>query len=142
MIRPFTDSDLGRVMQLWLETNRKAHSFIPSAYWTDHYEPVKAMLPQAALFVCENDATGCIEGFIGLMGNEVAGLFVADGAQSKGVGKRLLDHAKHTKDSLRLHVYQKNTRAAAFYLREQFVVQAETVDTATGEAEFIMAWRR
>ena len=29
MIKDFNDKDIGRVMELWLQTNLEAHNFIP-----------------------------------------------------------------------------------------------------------------
>lgn len=37
MIRTFSENDLFAVMQIWLDTNIKAHSFILKDYWTDNY---------------------------------------------------------------------------------------------------------
>ena len=36
--------------------------------------------------------------------------------------------------------YQKNVRAVRFYLRENFLIQAEEIDEDTGEKEYIMRW--
>ena len=100
------------------------------------------MLPQAELYVHEDKDTRQIDGFIGLTGNHIEGIFVAKAARSKGVGKALLDHAKLLKPSLTLNVYQKNERALAFYRREQFAVQSEGIDEDTNEAEIQMLWTR
>ena len=62
--------------------------------------------------------------------------------QSKGIGKQLLNYAKEIKSSLRLNVYQKNTRAITFYQREQFVICSEIIDDSTNEKEFIMTWSK
>lgn len=70
----------------------------------------------------------------------VAGLFVKDGMQSKGIGKQLLDYAKSKKERLSLTVYQKNERAVRFYQREQFVIANEQVNENTGESEYVVAW--
>lgn len=138
MIRCFKTTDLAAVLHIWLDTNVKTHSFIPVEYWTDHYDLVKQMLPQAEVYVYEQDKQ--ITGFVGLMEHEIAGIFVTDTSQSKGVGKQLLDYAKERKQSLTLHVYQKNRRAVQFYLREQFHIQSEETDSSTGEREYVMKW--
>ena len=62
-------------------------------------------------------------------------------ARSGGVGRQLLDHVKTSRGQLRLQVYRKNLRAAAFYRREGFRVLEEGVDPETGEAELLMEWR-
>lgn len=62
--------------------------------------------------------------------------------QSKGIGKELLDYVKEIRSSLYLNVYQKNTRAILFYLRERFEIQSESIDESTNEKEFIMTWSK
>ena len=140
MIRRLQKADVDRVMDLWLDTNLKAHNFVHAAYWRSNFEPVKEMLPQAEVYVYES--AGEIQGFVGLSGEYIEGIFVVDEMQSQGIGRRLLDHMKATKDTLYLSVYQKNTRAIRFYHREGFVIQREGLDESTGEKEFTMLWRQ
>ncbi len=142
MIRKFETQDLDAVMQIWLHGNLDAHPFIPASFWTDHFETVRDLLPQAELYVHENEATRQIDGFIGLTENHIEGIFVAESARSKGVGKSLLEYAKSCKPYLTLSVYQKNERALAFYRREQFTVHSESIDEDTNEAEIQMLWTR
>lgn len=142
MIRKFETQDLGTVMQIWLQANLDAHAFIPASFWTGHFEIVRNMLPQAELYVHENEAPRQIDGFIGLTENHIEGIFVAKAARSKGIGKALLEYAKSRKPCLTLSVYQKNQRALAFYRREQFTVQSEGIDEDTNEEEIQMLWTR
>ena len=142
MIRKFETQDLGTVMQIWLHGNLDAHAFIPASFWTGHFEIVRNMLPQAELYVHENEAPRQIDGFIGLTENHIEGIFVAKSARSKGIGKALLDHVKPLKPRLTLGVYQKNERALAFYRREQFAVHSEGIDEDTNEADIQMLWTR
>ena len=142
MIRKFESRDLDAVMQIWLHGNLDAHAFIPADFWTDHFEMVRDMLPQAELYVHENEAPRQIDGFIGLTENHIEGIFVAKSARSKGIGRALLEYAKSRKLRLTLSVYQKNERAIAFYRREKFVVQSEGIDEDTNEAEIQMFWTR
>ena len=142
MIRKFESRDLDAVMQIWLHGNLDAHAFIPASFWTDHFEMVRDILPQAELYVHENEATRQIDGFIGLSESHIEGIFVAKSARSKGIGKALLEYAKSRKPRLTLSVYQKNERAIAFYRREKFVVQSEGIDEDTNEAEIQMFWTR
>ena len=142
MIRKFRKDDLNIIMQIWFDTNIQAHNFILKDYWTDNYDMVKEMLPQAELYVYENDETNQIDGFVGLMDDYVAGIFVRKDVQSKGIGKQLLDYVKAIKLSLSLSVYEKNTRAIHFYQRESFVIQSENIDDNTDEIEFVMTWSR
>lgn len=129
-------------MQIWLHGNLDAHAFIPASFWEAHFEMVRDMLPQAELYVHENEATRQIDGFIGLTENHIEGIFVVKSARSKGIGKALLEYVKSRKPRLTLGVYQKNERALAFYRREQFAVHSEGIDEDTNEAEIQMLWSR
>ncbi len=100
------------------------------------------MLPQTESYVYVNDKTNEIQGFIGLIDNYIAGIFVSAAVQSCGIRKQLLNYAKENKSHMSLSVYQKNTRAVQFYQREAFKIQSEKVDENTGEKEFIMTWIR
>ena len=55
MIRKFENLDLDAVMQIWLQANLDAHAFIPASFWEAHFEMVRDMLPQAELYVHENE---------------------------------------------------------------------------------------
>lgn len=142
MIRIFRENDLTAVMQIWLDTNIEAHKFIQKEYWITNYDAVKEMLPQAEVYVYEDDDTQKIIGFIGLTCDYIAGIFIKEDAQAKGIGKQLLDYVKEIKSDLRLNVYQKNIRAVSFYLREQFIIQSGSMDDNTNEKEFIMRWSK
>ena len=140
MIRRLEIPDIGRAMEIWLDSNIRAHGFIPAKYWEGNFEPVREMLPQAEVYVYEEESRKEIQGFIGLDGSYIAGIFVWHAAQSRGIGKRLLDLAKGRKKRLDLSVYQKNTRAVRFYQREGFQIRQENTDGDTGEKEYLMRW--
>ena len=138
MIRKLQKTDINRVADIWLKTNLKAHFFIPEQYWISNYEFVKEMLPQAEVYVYEDDKM--IQGFIGVSDEYIEGIFVSDEMQSCGIGKMLLDYIKDKKDRLQLKVYQKNVRAMSFYQREGFTIQSEEMDEFTREKEYVMNW--
>ena len=138
MIRKLQKVDINRVADIWLKTNLKAHFFIPEQYWISNYEFVKEMLPQAEVYVYEDDKM--IQGFIGVSDEYIEGIFVSDEMQSCGIGNMLLDYIKDKKDKLQLKVYQKNVRAMSFYQREGFTIQSEEMDEFTREKEYVMNW--
>ena len=138
MIRKLQKADINRAADIWLKTNLKAHFFIPEQYWISNYEFVKEMLPQAEVYVYEDDKM--IQGFIGINDEYIEGIFVSDEMQSRGIGKMLLDYIKDKKDRLQLKVYQKNVRAMSFYQREGFTIQSESMDEFTREKEYVMNW--
>jgi GNAT superfamily N-acetyltransferase len=101
MIRKLQKTDINQVSHIWLNTNLKAHFFIPEQYWISNYEFVKEMLPQSEVYVYENNNK--IQGFIGLKDDYIEGIFVADEMQSHGIGKKLLDYIKNKKAKLQLN---------------------------------------
>lgn len=79
MIRLFEFNDLDRIMDIWLEGNINTHSFIEESYWKDNFKSVKTILPNAEVYVYENEKE--ILGFIGMDADYIAGIFVAEGYQ-------------------------------------------------------------
>ena len=140
MVKKFRKCDLPAVMQIWLDTNIYSHDFISKGYWIKNYDMVKQLLPQAEIFVYEDDNIKQIYGFIGISGNYIEGLFIRTDMQEQGYGKKLMDYAKTNRSDLKLSVYQKNVRAVHFYKREQFIIEAEKFDGNKNEKEFLMAW--
>lgn len=137
MVRLFEFRDLDKIMKIWLEGNLKAHPFIKEEYWRQNYETVRSVLPNAEVYVFEED--GEVQGFIGMDADYIAGLFVAEGHRGQGIGHQLIETVKRKK-RLSLHVYERNTGAVAFYQAEGFKVQQSMTEKETGEKEFLMVY--
>ena len=140
MIRKLRKADINKVADMWLDTNIKAHYFIPAQYWKRNFDLVKELLLQATVYVYEDKQE--IQGFVGLSDEYIEGIFVSAEMQSQGIGKILLNYVKGKRNNLLLNVYQKNTRAISFYQREGFEIQYSGLDEVTGEKDYVMAWER
>ncbi len=140
MIRKGLPGDIDRLMTIWLAGNLDAHPFVERNFWLSHYEEVKAALPEAELFVWEEDGEIC--GFAGLTGNYLAGIFVASPFRGRGIGRGLLEKVKDCRPAFTLSVYRENRRAVAFYLREGLTVLSGKTDPDTGAFAFTMGWER
>ena len=140
MIRKLRKADINKVAAIWLDTNIKAHYFIPALYWKRNFDLVKELLLQATVYVYEDKQE--IQGFVGLSDEYIEGIFVSAEMQSQGIGKILLNYVKGKRNNLLLNVYQKNARAISFYQREGFEIQCNGIDEATGERDYAMAWQR
>ena len=138
MIREFQILDTEQVMKLWFWGNVDAHPFVSEEYWHSHFNEVQEALLQAQVLVY--DINGKVLGFIGLMNEYIAGIFVDRNYRSTGIGTQLLTYAKQKYDTLSLSVYQQNLRAVAFYHRVGFSILSEGVDKDTGEKEYTMCW--
>ena len=122
MIRELRKADINSVAEIWLDTNRKAHAFIPASYWERNFTAVKEMLPQAEVYVYETE-TG-IQGFLGLNGEYIEGIFVSEEAQLHGIGKCLLDYAKNRKAGIALE------RVSEEYAGDSFLPTRRVPDSA------------
>ena len=140
MIREFQISDTQLVMQLWLAGNEDAHPFVAKEYWQANFKEVEKQLLQADVFVY--DLGGEIKGFVGLMDEYIAGIFVDKAYRSQEIGRQLLEYVKQLHSTLSLNVYQKNERALRFYRENGFTIVSKQNDEHTGEIEFTMIWNK
>lgn len=135
MIREYKPTDLDAIMTLWLQGNEQAHAFIPSEFFRSNYDLVKSIISASQIYV--QDLNG-VKGFIGLMDNYIAGLFVDNSVHRQGIGLALLQKAKQQYSELFVNVYKKNTNALAFYLSQGFMVISEGINEETNEPELLM----
>lgn len=140
MIRKSTPKDLDTIMEIWLCENIAAHNFIPSDYWNSHYDEVKEAISAAEVYVYEKD--GVVKGFIGLITQYIAGLFVSQKYQSQGIGSSLLKYVQEKNKKLTLSVYEVNEKAVKFYKKYGFKLQTKLMDEDTNQIEYLMEWKR
>ena len=139
VIRKMSDSDIDELVAIWLDGSIKAHDFIPEQYWIGNKTLMKTeYLPNAEVYIAE--AGDRIDGFVALVENHIAAIFVRSEQQGKGVGTILLDYARALRSELVLHVYQRNAKSVSFYRARGFKIVAETLDEPTQEKEFLMRW--
>ncbi len=139
MIRKIKPEDLQKVVELWLRVNIANHRFIKREYWLNQAEAVEEAMKDADIYVYEENQK--IVAFVGLIDHYIAGIFVSNSKQSKGIGKALLQHVKVSNQTLFLKVYQKNEGAIRFYHREGFKIISESLDKDNNEKEFLMIWK-
>lgn len=139
MIGKFNIEQLDEIMEIWLETNLSAHSFINETVWKDAFLHVKSALPQANIYVLEENHE--VKGFIGItQGAYIAGLFVAAQHQSMGIGHKLLDYCKLRYDRLELDVFVNNGDAVRFYQNNGFEITQTQTNKHFGHEEYHMLW--
>ncbi|HCW53927.1 MAG TPA: N-acetyltransferase [Clostridium sp.] len=137
MIKKLTTSNLDTVMKIWLKTNIETHSFIPKEYWQNNFEMVKEVLPQADVYVFEEDEI--IKGFIGIVDvRYIAGIFVKKEYQEQGIGHELLEFCKDKYKKLSLDVFVKNEKAINFYIKNDFKISTKKLNEGTNEEEYFM----
>ncbi|MFD1630783.1 N-acetyltransferase [Pseudopedobacter beijingensis] len=140
MIRSFENKDLDCIISIWLKASILAHDFVEQNYWIKKSEDMrKIYLPSSHTFVFFDQEKGVI-GFISLVKNYIAALFVSPEWQGKGIGKQLMDFAKQRHPILELGVYSKNSDSIIFYKKQGFKVIEKRVDEHTGEEETVMVY--
>ncbi len=87
MIRPYTDDDLGEVLDAWYLASVEAHSFLGEGFFDAERGRLSDLwLPGSDTSVFE--VGGHVVGFVSMVGNEVGGIFVTPERQNQGIGAR------------------------------------------------------
>ncbi len=139
IVRRFENTDMERVLDIWLEASLKAHHFVSADFWRGQVENMRNIyLPASELYVIESQ--GQIAGFYALHGNVLAAIFVSTVQQGKGLGATMIDDAKSHREELLLNVYKQNTAAYGFYQSQGFLAIGEEIDEHNGEPSHLMRW--
>jgi GNAT superfamily N-acetyltransferase len=127
-IRAATTDDAAEVAALYLRSRRASEPAIPPSVHPDddvHDYFATTVLPMCETWVAEEDGT--LVAILVLKDRWVDHLYVDAGLTGRGIGTRLLDHAKARRpDGLDLWAFQSNTGARRFYERHGFVAVEET----------------
>lgn len=139
-IRRAKETDYDKLVEVWYQASIKAHYFVKLDFWTSMKEEMKIKyLPMSTTYVIEEKNT--IIGFISMVDNYLAALFIDIKYQGKGYGKELLNFIKTQHNDLHLKVYQQNINTVLFYLKNGFVILRQLIDEDTDEKEYLMIWR-
>lgn len=138
MIRRAQTEDLDQIMTIWLQENIRTHYYVARSYWENNYDDVKAAIAQSLIYVAVKE--GEIIGFIGLVDDYIAGIFVKADWQSHGIGQQLLAQAKTVRSQLTLEVYRQNEKAIHFYQMAGFKLVEESIDPDTNQVEYLLKW--
>lgn len=137
MIRSYRPTDLDKVVNIWYEASKIAHSFISEeALASQKKLVINTYLPVAETWVSEED--GELVGFISLLENMVGGLFVSPLYQGTGTGTKLIEHARSLRGSLSVEVFKENIKARKFYEKCGFILMGERLEENTGFPLLVM----
>ena len=132
MIRPFQTDDTDTIVSIWRDASALAHSFLPAAFIEQEADALRNIyLVHAETSVIEVDGT--IVGFVSLVDDELAGLFLRPAFHGRGLGRAMVDFAKAQKGPLRVEVFENNHIGRKFYASYGFRGDETFVHEASGE---------
>ena len=121
LIRQRIAADNPRLLDIWLRSVRATHHFLQAP-------DIDALLPQVRdLYLPAVEVWVAVDnddhplGFIGLNECHVEMLFIDPELRGQGIGTRLLDFVRESRDPLSVDVNEQNPQAVGFYLHYGFV---------------------
>ncbi|GKV70121.1 acetyltransferase [Sporosarcina sp. NCCP-2716] len=140
MIRAYVESDIDTLADIWYNGSLQAHHFIEPSYWALKIDDMKRIyIPLSDTHVYQTSSV--VIGFISMVDNYLAALFVDPTSQNNGAGSQLLKFEKERRSSIQLKVYQKNPSAVRFYEKNGFRIKGTEIDEQTGQEEYVMEWK-
>lgn len=144
-IRKIDNSEVNNVAELWHFTKKAAYSYLPLEQLRN-LEEDEHFFREKILSRCDvwaADDNGRIDGFLAMQGPYVDRLYVLPDSQLRGIGSRLIQHAKElSPDGLRLHTHRKNIPAWKFYEKHGFLaVHFGTSPPPESEPDVEFRWR-
>ncbi|GLR70192.1 GNAT family N-acetyltransferase [Agaribacter marinus] len=131
-IRQYQPADLDDVLNTWDRATRLAHAFMTDAFIAQERKNIAEIyLPKTNTWVSET--TSGVNGFISLIGSEVAALFVQPNDHGKGIGGALMDKAKKLHGSLEVEVFKSNKIGRHFYAAHGFTFSEEKLHPPTNQ---------
>ncbi|MCJ0930523.1 N-acetyltransferase [Virgibacillus halodenitrificans] len=141
MIREYKNTDIDTLVDIWYKGSLQAHDFIDSAYWESQINAMKdKYIPMSETYVITDQTK--IKGFISMVEDYLAALFIDVAYQNNGAGKELLNFVKRQRNEIQLKVYKENLSAIRFYKKNGFIIKEELTDEPTNKQEYLMEWTR
>lgn len=132
MIREYRPSDLPELLDVWYRASRVAHPFLDEAFLERERRDIETQwIPVAETWVFEDETR--VAGFIALVGSEVGAIFVDPPLHGRGIGRRLMDHARDLRGELEVEVFEANAIGRAFYDAYGFEFAGRSIHRPTGQ---------
>ena len=137
MLRASQPEDMEEIVEIWLLASLQAHDFVDASCWWQAQEELRTRyLDHARIWVFEE--RGELLGFMALVDDYLAALFVRPDRQGRGVRHALLQEAKQQGGALPTRVFVENEPAVRFYRRHGFRIGNEVSDPLTGHPQYEM----
>jgi len=115
MIRQYEAKDIESLVACWRVASEFAHPFLTKKFLDSEAEALRDIyIPSTEIWVTE--INGDVLGFIALMGNEIAALFLDPDYHGKGLGRAMVDKAVAEKGKLSVDVFEENAVGRNFMM--------------------------
>ena len=151
-VRAASTKDYSICADIWLAASLAGHDFVPAAFWrgqrtamAEHYLPSSQVL----LLTADEEPAAFAATLPDGNGTYLAGLFVLPRWWGRGLGRQLLklvqeqvmaELPEQKNASLRCTVYDKNSRALAFYTHMGFSPAGRSICPHTNVPQTDMLW--
>lgn len=137
MIRKHIEKDLEQILDVWHHSSTLAHPFLGSEFVEKVKSDMRTIyVPGSDTWVYEKDSE--IVGFISMIDNEIAGLFVMPSKLGKGIGTQLINFVGANHKTLEVEVFENNKIGRTFYNKHGFHLVKEFMHEESGENVFRM----
>ncbi|KHF39727.1 GNAT family N-acetyltransferase [Halalkalibacter okhensis] len=134
-------NEIDALIDIWYQGSIQSHHFISKHYWySQKYEMRNKYIPMSETYVIYHQSK--VVGFVSMVDNYLAALFIDTPYQRNGYGKELINFIKRKKSNISLKVYTKNKSAVAFYKKNDFIIKETLLDENTNQEEYLMEWNK
>lgn len=131
MIREYKPDDIEQLLDVWYRASKVAHPFLTEEFLESEKIQIQYMyIDQTETWIYEAGKT--LIGFVSMIENDVAALFVDPDEHRKGIGRLLLDHVINNRNLLTVDVFKENRIGINFYKKYGFEFVKEKMHIETG----------
>ena len=115
IIRPSRPEEADRLFDIWHEAVRATHDFLlPEDFHFYAFLVREELLPSGDFWVAADGEDRPL-GWLQLIGSKVEALFVDPQYHRRGIGRKLMDHARLLSPTLQLDVSEQSPDGVGFY---------------------------
>lgn len=115
-----------QLLDVWEGSVRTTHLFLSDAEVLSIRECVPEAITGVPLLIIEENANGASVAFMGIDGDKLEMLFVAQEERGNGIGKKLLQHGMDAHGVTKLDVNEQNPQGRGFYEHMGFAVHSRS----------------
>ncbi len=114
MISLATYKDYPTIIDVWEQSVRSTHHFLPENYLQEIKALLPSVLPHVKVYVWKN-AVGAIKGFTGVGAQKMEMLFIHPDSMGNGIGTQLANFCIYALGVDEVDVNEQNDQAVGFY---------------------------